>query len=217
MSPIVELMSRSVDGVFAIDGEQRIVFWNNACEQLTGIPAEDALYMHCHDVLKGHDPHGRKLCKSNCPLGKLSKGGPPPSQLPMRITHTDGQNLQLCVSTMLVPSCREDEWNVVHVMRRGRSIRMDEGYDYMKVPQGMAPQCVAHVDPDASQIGVSLLTTRERQILQLLAHGAAVNAMSDHLHISVATVRNHIQRLMAKLDVHSRVEAVAYAHRCQLI
>ena len=59
MSPITELMARSVDGVFAIDDNQRVIFWNSACEQLTGISAKDALYMRCHEILKGLDPHGR--------------------------------------------------------------------------------------------------------------------------------------------------------------
>jgi DNA-binding CsgD family transcriptional regulator len=203
--------------VFAIDGEQRVIFWNQACEKMTGISAAEAVGDSCHAVLKGRDSHGRPLCRSNCPLCELSKGGPPPAQLPMRITHTDGKTLQFSVGTMLIPSARQNQWNVVHVMRRGRECG-SPGRRGCEDRLNVAEFASSTQRQDAPcQIAASLLTSREREILRLLADGASVTPMSDQLHISVATVRNHIQRLMAKLDVHSRVEAVAYAHRHRLI
>lgn len=218
MNSFPDLMARAVEGVFAIDGDQRVIFWNLACEKLTGIPASSAVGDSCHDLLKGRDPHGRPLCRSNCPLCELAKGGPPPAHMPMRITHANGNPMQLSVGTMLIPSQRRDQWDVVHVMRPGREYGAPAG-----------PRCcdrvadeAAHDGPGASQasphaVAAALLTTREREILRLLADGQGVLPMSDRLHISVTTVRNHIQRLMAKLEVHSRVEAVAYAHRHRLI
>jgi DNA-binding CsgD family transcriptional regulator len=218
MHTFPDLMARAVEGVFAIDGEQRVIFWNQACEKLTGIPAASALGDNCHDVLKGRDTHGRPLCKSNCPLCELSKGGPPPAQLPMRITHVDGNSLQLNVGTMLIPSSRQNQWNVVHVMRRGRECgAVEEQRGRVDKTVGFEVGKSAMHQAMPSQIAASLLTSREREILRLLADGEGVMPMSDQLHISVTTVRNHIQRLMAKLDVHSRVEAVAYAHRHRLI
>ncbi len=65
--------------------------------------------------------------------------------------------------------------------------------------------------------GLCLLTEREREILCLLAHGLTTDAISNQLHISMTTVRNHVQRLMAKMNVHSRIEAVTCAHRHQLV
>lgn len=218
MSPIYDLMVRSTDGLFAINSEKQIIFWNRACEQLTGIPADEALGAGCHEVLNGHDPHGRALCGPNCPISALTMGGPPPAQLPMRITHADGRVLQLCVGTMLIPSAHDKkQWNVVHFMRRGRDSQVNEIADYVGwVEQATACESGPSRHPSC-QAGACLLTSRELEILRLLAQGTAVNTMSERLHISVATVRNHIQHLMAKLDVHNRIEAVAYAHRHQLI
>ena len=65
--------------------------------------------------------------------------------------------------------------------------------------------------------GVCALTAREQQILQLLAEGLAAAAISGRLYISLATVRNHTQHILAKLGMHSKLEAVAYAYRCGLI
>lgn len=65
--------------------------------------------------------------------------------------------------------------------------------------------------------GVCALTAREQQILQLLAEGLAAAAISERLYISLATVRNHTQHILAKLGMHSKLEAVAYAYRRGLI
>jgi PAS domain S-box-containing protein len=207
-----ELMSRSVDGVFALDAGQIVTFWNQACENMTGISATNAVGRCCHEVMKGHDLKGKPLCKRDCPVSALTKGGPPPSALPMRIEHTDGQKVQLKVSTLLVPSSSQGEWSIVHVMRHGRVEQPGRLSQTTISPAEAEPTQCPHEIP----AGACLLTDREREVLRLLAHGINCGAISEQLHLSPATVRNHIQRLMAKIDVHSRVEAVAYAHRHQL-
>ncbi len=58
-----------------------------------------------------------------------------------------------------------------------------------------------------------MLTNREREVLNLLAEGLDGAAIAERLVLSPATVRNHIQHILARLDVHSRAEAVALALR----
>jgi DNA-binding CsgD family transcriptional regulator len=53
------------------------------------------------------------------------------------------------------------------------------------------------------------LTAREREILARLAQDEDLPAIAAHLYVSHATVRNHVQHILAKLDVHSTLEAVA--------
>lgn len=53
------------------------------------------------------------------------------------------------------------------------------------------------------------LTSREREVLVHLADGAGRRDVADRLHLSANTVRTHLQNLMAKLGVHSALEAVA--------
>ena len=57
------------------------------------------------------------------------------------------------------------------------------------------------------------LTGRERDILMLLAEGRRQDDIAAELVTSPKTVATHIQRVLAKLGVHSRAEAVAAAHR----
>jgi two-component system, NarL family, nitrate/nitrite response regulator NarL len=64
---------------------------------------------------------------------------------------------------------------------------------------------------------VGQLTPRERGVLALLAEGANSEDISKRLHISRNTVRTHTQNVLSKLQVHSRLEAAAFAVRHGLV
>jgi DNA-binding NarL/FixJ family response regulator len=53
------------------------------------------------------------------------------------------------------------------------------------------------------------LSPREKEILELLSHGAAYKEIGDRLALSIHTVRMHIRGIYGKLQVHSRGEAVS--------
>jgi len=59
----------------------------------------------------------------------------------------------------------------------------------------------------------SHLTKRELEVLRLLVQGDSGGDIADALGISKNTVRTHIQSILTKLQVHSRLEAVAFATR----
>lgn len=61
------------------------------------------------------------------------------------------------------------------------------------------------------------LSDREVEVLQALAEGQTTAAMAAEMHISVNTVRNHVQRVLTKLGAHSRLEAVAAGIRAGII
>lgn len=56
---------------------------------------------------------------------------------------------------------------------------------------------------------LAALTPREREVLTCLAEGSGRREVAERLHLSANTVRTHLQNLMAKLGVHSTLEAVA--------
>ena len=61
------------------------------------------------------------------------------------------------------------------------------------------------------------LTPRELEVLRLTAQGLDTASIAARLHISRATARNHVQNIWWKLDVHNRLQAVAYALRHGLL
>lgn len=60
---------------------------------------------------------------------------------------------------------------------------------------------------------IESLTPREREVLQLLATGLDSTAIARRLHISPRTQRNHVGNILAKLQVHSQLQAVMFALR----
>ncbi len=59
----------------------------------------------------------------------------------------------------------------------------------------------------------SVLTQREREVLQLIAEGKATKQIASNLYVSVKTIETHRQRIMAKLGVNSIAELTKYAIR----
>ncbi|MGH3637228.1 MAG: response regulator [Mycobacterium sp.] len=67
--------------------------------------------------------------------------------------------------------------------------------------------------PEAQADPLEALSLRERQVLICLADGLSRSAIAVQLHLSVNTVRSHVQNIISKLEVHSALEAVAVHNR----
>jgi two-component system nitrate/nitrite response regulator NarL len=74
-----------------------------------------------------------------------------------------------------------------------------------------------HVERRRAPASTASLTPREREVLMLLARGRSQEDIAAQLVISAKTVATHIQRILAKLGVHSRAQAVAVAYRERLV
>lgn len=61
------------------------------------------------------------------------------------------------------------------------------------------------------------LTARELEVLKIAARGRSNKAIAEELHLSVNTVRNHMQHVLVKLDAHSKLEATAIAARLGIL
>lgn len=63
----------------------------------------------------------------------------------------------------------------------------------------------------------TLLTNREREILQMVAEGMTNQEIADKLYISISTVDTHRKNIMSKLDIHSVAGLVHYAVRHKIV
>lgn len=71
-------------------------------------------------------------------------------------------------------------------------------------------------DPERAAI-LESLTTREREVLELLALGHTNRKIAQTLFISVGTVKNHVEHIFAKLGVSDRTQAVVRAFEFRII
>lgn len=78
--------------------------------------------------------------------------------------------------------------------------------------QRLLAQLTRHLSvPTKPQLAVpapDALTRREIEVLDAVADGLSTDEIAARLHISVNTARNHVQRILEKLGVHSRLQAV---------
>ena len=93
-----------------------------------------------------------------------------------------------------------------------RVLRGEIVVDVPKAASGRRPAPL-----DDMQRLAAFLTTRERECLRLLVDGLDTTRMATALGVSPATVRTHVQSLLIKLGVHSRLEAASLAVRYRLV
>ena len=67
--------------------------------------------------------------------------------------------------------------------------------------------------PKTADLLANQLSPRERELLALLVEGASSGQIAERLSLSPNTVRTHIQSILTKLQVHSRLEAASFAFR----
>jgi PAS domain S-box-containing protein len=199
---LIEALARAGDGAFAIGPAGRVVLWNRAAERILGWSAKEVLGRPCCEVLVGSDVNGNRLCYQGCHVMSLVEQGEAVQHFEMRTRTKTGKSVWLDISILEAPAANGARDLTVHLFRDVTATR--ELLDLV----------AERLPPPAASNGNGaplLLTKRELEILQLMASGANTKVLAERLHVSRATIRNHAQNIFAKLGVHSRLEAVAYA------
>ena len=88
---------------------------------------------------------------------------------------------------------------------------------HLVLPLRLSPMGRRSRGDDEVALMTEQLSRREREVLSLLVQGASGSAVADRLGISRNTVRTHVQSILTKLQVHSRLEAAAFAVRHGLV
>lgn len=85
------------EGVYFVDRDRGITFWNRGAEQITGFSADEMIGRFCSDNRLIHvDEHGRKLCIDGCPLHETLEDGAA-RNAQVYLHHKDGHRVQVAV------------------------------------------------------------------------------------------------------------------------
>jgi PAS domain S-box-containing protein len=206
--------------VFAVDCRQSIILWNQRATRILGFTAEEVLGKKCYKIVGGRDARGCDVCRRDCNAIASAQGLQPAPTTDLLAQIKGGADVWLNLSTVIVPSRRRDLSVLVHLFRE-----VTRDHDVLSVAQDLADMVSTHASKkrirrsrDVSSRSTRVeLTRREHEILILLASGVSTDVIAEKLHISPRTVRNHVNNTLGKLDVHSRLEAVAYSIRTGLI
>jgi PAS domain S-box-containing protein len=200
---VLDIFGATSDAMIALDAMWRIVAWNAAATELFGCTANEVLGRHCADVLRWRDRHGNLVYGPHGPVGHGVAQEPIGLTKDMLAPTPSGQLLWLSVSTLELPSVHHEVCRLVHF---AREVTLTPGQIL-----ALGPEPARATGEVSASDGLRRLTHREAEVLDLLARGIGTAEVAARLGLSTTTIRNHVARILAKLEVHSRLEATALA------
>jgi DNA-binding CsgD family transcriptional regulator len=206
---VLDALALSAEPVFAVNDRHRIVFWNKAMRHLLGFEYEDVAGKPCGGTLSGRDTFGNRYCGETCAVFSIMRRGESIRPFRMTVTTKTGEAMIIDLVALKFEMRTNHRPLLAYVVHQaGNEI-------------GAAPPRELSAQPTASTVAsdprVDELTRREIEVLRMVAEGQNAGGIARILGISPLTARNHIQKVFAKIEVHSKAEAVAFAYRTHLV
>jgi PAS domain S-box-containing protein len=209
---LFEALNNAGDGAFVVDENLRIIYWNDAAEEILNFDGGVMADQPCYRILMGYDEEKRLICKKRCQVAELALKFKPVSDYDVRM-HTKKGNSRWLNMSIFVDQMGENGDNkvIVHLFRDINDKKEDEIFLHNLLEAARKYHSLPSEIGTEPEILLGDLTQRECEVLTLLAQGHGTREIGNLLSISTNTVRNHIQHILEKLQVHSRLEAVAFA------
>jgi PAS domain S-box-containing protein len=107
--PLNEIQTSSildciVEGVFTVDQELRITYFNHAAEKITGVPKNEAIGQYCFEALRTN------ICEKNCPVAESLKTGKDSINLQVNILRPDGKQIPVSVNASVL---KDEKGNII--------------------------------------------------------------------------------------------------------
>jgi PAS domain S-box-containing protein len=220
----LDTLCNTADGVFIVDVNKRIIRWNKGAEKILGYTETEVLNRDCFQVISGRIASDRALCGPNCRIHSGVLKGAPQKNFDLLTQSNTGEPLWLNIT--LIASLDSGESFIAHILRDvTREKRMALALEQFLSDLGstnpmpldistekpMSRYLLArHSTPDRHVVALS---SREIEVLTLMAEGLSTKGLAQKLNISHFTARNHIQNILVKLDLHSKAQAVSYAFK----
>lgn len=204
---VLRVLGGTADGMVAIAPGGSILSWNKGAADLLGYTEQEVVGRQCHEVFAWLDRCGNPVCSAFCPACRLPGDEELVATRDVVARSKAGKALWLSVSTLVPPPDLRRQCRLVHFFREVALPPELERLVAERLQPGSGAGAGSGADAGKAA-ALKRLTPREREVLQLLADGADTREIAARLTLSPTTVRNHVQNVLAKLGVHSRLEAV---------
>jgi PAS domain S-box-containing protein len=218
IAAIKDLLDSTADPAFVVDAAGIIIAANAPAATLFGVLPGQALGLRCWELARGADERG-PFCSEQCAVRQAVHRGRSIGNFDLQL-HTKNGPRWYNVSILAVRESSASNPCAVHILRdvdtrrRLETLVREFVITSTGLPQEEAAKLLATSRAPAR---LADLTRQEVEVLRLLAKGCATKGIAQRLHISTSTVNNHIQHILGKLDVHTRLEAIRRAESAGLI
>lgn len=105
-----DIIDNLYDGIYFVDRDRVITYWNKGAERITGYPANRTVGHACHENLLNHvTANGVQLCQNHCPLAAVMEDGKE-REVEIFLHHADGHRLPV---TVRASALRDDQGNII--------------------------------------------------------------------------------------------------------
>lgn len=202
MMALERIFSKTADAVFAINSSGQVIYGNEPLEQLCGRSRDELIGQPCYKALNAKALNGEKYCGPDCPVAKSLAEKGSVRNVDLVLPRQDGLDEWINIGALLAPP----EWQPASVVFTVRPFSISKILDRFSRSEEKNTVLIRKG-----------LTPRELQVLRKLAQGNRIPLIADDLHICNTTVRNHINNIYQKLEIHSRAEVVSFAYKNNLI
>jgi DNA-binding CsgD family transcriptional regulator len=214
----LDIVKRADGPAIATDKKSRVLGWNQPARDLfEHADGRNVVGKPLHSALDVRDSSGNRIDFSQMPLHQMVTRGEPVHGFEIEARKKSGDSIRLLVSVVVVLGPRKSTWEVVYLLRPiFRRRKADEVIERVLANPANGRNAL---DRSANSEDKKRpdLTRRQADVLRLLAQGLSNEEIATSLFLSVYTVRSHVQSILEKLGVHSKVEAVSRAFRDGLI
>jgi DNA-binding CsgD family transcriptional regulator len=215
LAPLVTPIVDTGDAAFVVSLDCQFLAWGSRAQQLFGFCSSEVLGRYCYDVLPACDASGQCVCGVNCPMVTAARFGYSPAPSEVRITAKGDRSIWVRISpivlrvahgavcAVLVLASDVSRYKLAEQLVRWLASRLDETDTPSVSALGDATAVLRSAFPD--------LTRREAEVLWAAVASEGYHEIASSLGMQPATVRNHLQRVLGKLGVHSQRRAVLKA------
>lgn len=226
---------------FAVNSAQQIVAWNDSAERLLGLRAEEVIGKRCYEALSMANDALCVDCSHRCGYAlmppRAANDSPRHVYTAAKPPVSRGGQTRVKVTTISALT-RNGQPRFVHFLHDLRELHSDHNVlelpskqdhparDQREPGAALAPLALHRQNGqplgDASESNgksrrPALLTQRELEVLRLLGAGHSTDDIARELSITRVTARNHVNKVLDKLGVNSRLQAVVIASQLHLI